>query len=188
MRCAIIGGSITPRNLSVENTKKFEDIATYFAKNNIEVLTGGCGGYPYLIGKMCIRHKAAVHGYSAANNKKEHVEIYEHPINGCSSISFLENDEKNINYRFLLRSLPLIFNADVIIAIEGNWGTLFELITGIICGKKIIIWQGFGGICDTFYSIYTTLANDCQYNYGESVFIAKSIGEIIKILDNITCN
>lgn len=185
MKCAIIGGSTQPQYISAEYYRQFENFASYCADNKIEITTGGCAGYPFIIGEKLVKKNIKVLGYSAAKNIKEHTEIFNHPMDGCSSFLFLDNDAKNMNYRFLLRSLPLISDCDIVIALEGNWGTLFELITGIICGKKIIIWQGFGGISDVFQSIYNVLSEDCKYNYGECIYYVNSIDEIKAILNTL---
>lgn len=185
MKCAIIGDSIISRKVTSDQMFELDKFASFCENNNIMILTGGCSGYPFIIGEKCIKKNVKVVGYSPAKNEREHVEVFRHPQDGCSSFIYLFDNEKSINYRFLARSLPLINNSDIVIALGGNWGTLFEIITGVICGKKIIIWQGFGGICDMFNSIYDKMSKECHYDYGECISYVKSVDEIELVINEV---
>ena len=103
-------------------------------------------------------------------------------MDGCTSLVFLESDNTNINTRFLIRSIPLIDEADVVISIAGNWGTLNELTLSVISGKKHIVLTGFGGICDNFSSLYRKLSIECNYNYGEEFYFTQNIEDVYNLL------
>lgn len=183
MKCAIIGGSNLPDDIPSSVIEMVDEFAQYCHSKKIEVLTGACPGYPYLIGKACLKHGVNVVGYSPAQSMEDHVNDYQNPTDGCSSYIFLDEDEKNDNCGFLVRSIPLINNADIIIGIEGNWGTLFELTAGVICGKKIILWQGFGGVCDNFNETYQKISKESQREYGEEVYYAKTLEEVKSLIE-----
>lgn len=184
MNCALIGGSIIIEKLNDYQIKMLDELSAWLVSNNVKVLTGACGGFPHIVGKMCVEKGGEVIGYSPATNMNEHELVYNHPVDGCSHINYSYTKENDINARFLIRSIPLINDADVVISIEGNWGTLFELITGVICGKKIIIWKGFGGVTDDFEKLYKKYSAECHYNYGDSLVIinTNSVDELLCVL------
>lgn len=182
MKCSVIGGSVIREDFSEIDFESFNEIGKWLAEQDIKVLTGACGGVPHLIGKSCLAHGGEVYGYSPANSLDEHINKFSHPIDGCSEIKFLKSDSENMNMRFLLRSIPLLEEADVVICLEGNWGTLFEIVTGIICGKTIIFFNGFGGVTDNMDVLYEKLSNECRYNYGENIYFVSSIKELENIV------
>lgn len=179
MKCAIIGGSVIPKTITIKQMGEIKELGKWFANNDIELLTGACGGFPYLLGKACVANGGTVIGYSPAANLDDHIELYKHPTDGCSSIVYLNTESDNLNMRFLLRSIPLMESAETVLCLEGNWGTLFEVVTGVLCGKKQIIWQGFGGISNEFSDIYNRTAPLCKYEYGEKIYFVDNI-EMVK--------
>ena len=62
MKCAVIGGSTLSSNISSSIIQELDKVALYCANNNIDVLTGGCAGYPLLFGKKCIEYNVRVFG------------------------------------------------------------------------------------------------------------------------------
>ncbi|WAW14707.1 hypothetical protein [Peptostreptococcus equinus] len=182
MRCAVIGGSSLGNQFTEDQRQDIENIGQWLAENKIELSTGACDGFPYLLGKACVESGGRVIGYSPAANYEEHTNEYKHPIDGCSSFIYLDKNDKSHNSRFLLRSLPLIEEANIVLSLEGNWGTLFELVTAIITGKKIIILKGFGGISDNFRQIYESLKVQSHYDYKESLVFVDSIEELKNVL------
>ncbi len=188
MKCAIIGGSVLIRKLSSAEYQDINKLASYLVEKKIHVYTGGCDGFPYVVGKKCIEYGGTVLGFSPAISESEHVNIYHHPLDGCSKFVFMDSSSNNVNLAFLLRSLPLIEEADVVLALEGNWGTLFEVVTAVISGKKIILWKGFGGVSDDFEILYNKLSKECKYEYGEQVCYANDLDEVFDYLSECLRN
>ena len=188
MKCAIIGGSTLPYNINENKLTEIKEFGRWLAQNNIDLLTGGCYGFPYVIGQECIKAGGNVKAYSPAKSEEEARNIYNHPNDGFNDIEYLKNPSETTNINFLVRSLPLINDADIIICLEGNWGTLFEIVTGIIAGKTQIIWQGFGGISDMFDGLYFKLSNNCKYDYKEKIYFFNDINSIKQTLIKIKRN
>ena len=175
MKCAIIGASVIPTSMKDSHIEQLEFLGKWLAAHKIEFLTGACGGVPYIVAKACIEEGGSVKGFSPAVNLHDHIHHYNHPIDGCTSFVFLESENTNINTRFLIRSIPLINEADVILCISGNWETLNEVTIGVISGKKHIILTEFGGIIETMLNLYENLNKECSYNYGEDVRYVKNV-------------
>lgn len=176
-KCAIIGGSsLEARGEDVIDNLK--DFGAWCAEQGIELITGACDGYPYIIGKACVDAGGKVMGYSPAANLDDHVDNFKSPVDGCSNIRFLKNPVTDRDQRFLLRSFPLVEDADIIISVDGNWGTLYELTTAVISGKRILVLSNSRGISGGFEMLYSYMAVNCFYDYGESVEFFQSVEEV----------
>jgi len=183
--CAIIGGSSLIQNPSPEQLTKFNKIANWFGTNKIHILTGACEGFPYYFGKACINVGCKVTGYCPAPNLKVHTEVIGYPTDGCTDFIFLKDITADPDTMFLERSLPMITDADVILSLGGNWGTLFELCSATINGKSIICWSEFGGISKNFINLYTTLSKENLHPYGETLLTAKTYQDVLLLLEKI---
>lgn len=178
MKCAIIGASSISSDMTSKQIEQLEFLGKWLAEHKVELLTGACDGVPYIVGKACVQEGGIVKGFSPAVDLNDHIKQYKHPVDGCTSLVFLESDNTNINTRFLIRSIPLIAEADVILCISGNWGTLNEVTVGIISGKKHIVLTEFGGISEMLVELYESIRRECNYNYGEVVCFAENVESV----------
>jgi predicted Rossmann-fold nucleotide-binding protein len=71
-----------------------------------------------------------------------------------------------------------VADADLVISVDGNWGTLYELTTAVISGKRILVLSGTRGISGGFEMLYSYMKSTCQYDYGESVTFFDSVEEL----------
>lgn len=177
IKCAIIGGSkIMPH--SRDSIALLQRWGEWCAKHHIVLLTGACSGYPYVVGKACVAKGGKVIGYSPARDLDEHVEEYENPVDGCSVIRYLDNPINDKDQRLMLRSFPLVEDADVIVSVGGNWGTLFELTASVIGGKHVLVLTDTRGISGGFEMLYDYMESNCAYAYGEQVEFISATQEV----------
>ncbi len=147
-------GSGSEKNKEI--LEKAKEIGREIAKSNNILLTGGCKGNPYAALRGAILENGKVICYSPASNKEEHISKYNFPI------------EENAEYIFTGkgipgRNLPLIQNADAVIIIGGQIGTLNEFTIAFNENKKIGVLQGSGPLTE----LLPKIAEVCDKN-GES--------------------
>lgn len=178
MKCAVIGGSHLAEGLSDDLKHAIEGLGGWLAQENIELLTGSCWGYPLLVAQACVRAGGVSVGYSPAHDLEEDRRVYGHPQEGFTRRVFLDAGHKGEYARLLMRSVPLVDDADVVVSLEGNWGTLMEQTAAIVCGKPLIVLVPSGGASAIFGSVYPTLAAENRNNYGDQVAFTQTIEEV----------
>lgn len=142
--------------------EKAKEIGKEIAKSNNILLTGGCSGYPYAAVRGAILENGKVICFSPAKDKEEHVTKYGFPF------------EENVEYIFTGkgipgRNLPLVQNADKVVIIGGQIGTLNEFTIAFQKKKPIFVLGGSGGITD----ILPKIAEVCGKGVnGEVVYIS----------------
>lgn len=138
MKIAVCGSGLGE---SKEILEKAKEIGREIAKSNNILLTGGGTGYPYAAVRGAILEKGRVICYSPAKDKEEHMRKYGFPF------------EENVEYIFTNmgipgRNLPLIQNADAVIIIGGQIGTLNEFTIAFVENKKIGILENSGRLVE----------------------------------------
>jgi len=181
MKCAIIGAS---KLLLTEKISEadYYSFGTWCAKRGFSLLTGACQGIPYVVGRGCIENGGICIGFSPAVTQLEHTAEYLHPLDGCSEIRYYSDKTTDFNTRFILRSIPMIEMADCILAFNGSWGTMSELILGIFSGKKIILCGDSGGAAKAFQGCYLRLKGNETYKYDEEIIFVDTIDDVKKVL------
>lgn len=124
-----------------EVVKKAKEIGKEIAKQGHIILTGGCHGYPKAAAQGAMEEKGKVIAYSPANDEEEHEERYDFPKDCFSQIKYtgLGIPERNF---------PLVKDADSLIIIGGQTGTLNEFTLAFHEAKPIGVLKGSGGITD----------------------------------------
>lgn len=170
MKIAVCGSGINKDKAILEKAK---EIGKEIAKSNNTLLTGGCGGYPYSAVRGAILENGKVICFSPAGNKEEHITKYSFPF------------EESVEYVFTNkgipgRNLPLIQNADAVIIIGGQIGTLNEFTIVFNLNKKIAILENSGNIVN----IIPQIASICDKT-GESKNIIYS-DDVKELITKIT--
>ena len=143
MKITFCGSSIIT---SKEIAKKAFEIGKEIAKNNILLLTGAGKGYPYEAVKGAASVNGKVLGVSPAKDKEEHINNYAFPTEGFTKIEYT-------NLGVPGRNLPLVNEADAIILISGQTGSLNEFTIAFHNAKVIGILKNSGGITNIIKQI-----------------------------------
>ena len=171
MKIAVCGSS---SSLDKEIARKAFEIGKELAKNNVLVLTGAGNGYPYEAAKGAFSVNGRVFGISPAKDEGEHIHKYSFPIDNFTEIGYT-------NLGIPGRNLPLVNEADAIIIISGQIGSLNEFTIAFHDAKPIGILEGSGGITE----ILEDIAEICDKN-GEkgNIVYSKEPKELISIVLN----
>ena len=129
MKIAISGSGKGTDKLILEKAK---ELGNLIAKNKHTLLTGGCKGYPYSAARGALLEGGEVIAYSPAKDEQQHIEKYNFPI------------DQGIEYIYTSlgipeRNIPLIKNADIVIILDGQIGTLNEFCIAFHENKPIKI-------------------------------------------------
>ncbi len=169
MKIAVCGSS---KNSDKGIAGKAFEIGKELAKNDVLVLTGAGNGYPYEAAKGAFSNNGKVFGVSPASNEKEHVNKY----------SFPEDTFTEIGYTGLGipgRNFPLVKEADAIIIVSGQIGSLNEFTIAFHYNKPIGILSNSGGIT----AILKEIAEICDKN-GEkgNIVYSKEPKELVSMV------
>lgn len=174
---AVIGTAFG--NIGSDLQKECEKLGYFLAKKKMRIITGACPGIPYFVGRGAITINGEVIGYSPAISMEQHLKKYNFTLDGCSKIEYMSK-EYEINEVFLIRSIDMLREADVVISIEGGRGTYGELQMSLCMGKKLICCVAYGGISQKIKALSRFAA---EYNFGGEIYIVKSIQDAIKLLE-----
>lgn len=137
MKIAVCGASLPPFD---KNTlKKAYEIGKEIAINRHILRVGGCWGYPYEAAKGAFGNNGKVVAISPAKNRREHANKYKFPVDNFTEIKYTGLGISG-------RNIPLVANADAIIVISGQIGTLNEFTIAFSHKKPVGILKGSGGI------------------------------------------
>ena len=171
MKIAVCGSS---SNINKEIAKKAFEIGKEIGRNNILLLTGAGKGYPYEAVKGAASINGKVFGISAAKDKTEHINNYLFPTEGFTKIEYT-------NLGIPGRNLPLVKEADAIITISGQIGTLNEFSIAFHYSKVIGILKNSGGITD----IAEQIAEICnKSNEKENIVYSPQPKELVQLVIN----
>jgi len=167
LKIAVCGSGLGEDRETLEGSK---EIGTAIAKSKNILLNGGCHGYPYAAARGSILENGKVICYSPANNKEEHIDRYGFPFEEKAEYIFTGKGIPG-------RNIPLVQNADAIIIIGGQIGTLNEFTIAFNKSKKIAILKNSSKMVDLLPSI----AKACDKK-GESrnIVYASDVKELIK--------
>src|SRR3989338_4480993 len=169
MKIAVCGSS---SNSDKETAKKAFEIGKELAKNSVLVLTGAGNGYPYEAAKGAFSNNGKVFGVSPAKDEKEHREKYGFPSDSFSKVEYT-------NLGIPGRNLPLVNEADAIIIISGQIGSLNEFTIAFHYNKPIGILSNSGGIT----AILKEIAEICDKSgEKENVVYSSEPKELVKLV------
>ena len=159
MKIAVCGSN-NPSDKEV--VKKAFEIGKEIANKNVLLLTGAGNGYPYEAAKGAFSNDGKVFGVSPAKNEEEHINKYNFPNDAFTKIEYTGLGVPG-------RNLPLVKEADSIIIISGQIGSLNEFTIAFHENKVIGILENSGGIT----SMLKEIAEICDKR-GESENIVYS--------------
>jgi len=136
MKIAVCGSNNASDN---EVAKKAFEIGKEIANKNILLLTGAGNGYPYEAAKGAFSSNGKVFGVSPAKNEEEHINMYNFP-----NISFTKIEYTGLGIPG--RNFPLVKEADAIIIVSGQIGSLNEFTIAFHDAKVIGILENSNGI------------------------------------------
>ncbi len=143
MNIAVIGAA---RDCEERILQKSFELGQEIAKRKCELFVGGCHGYPHAAAKGAFSAGGTVVAYSPGKDQEEHIVTYHFPIDGFSRIEFTGLGIPRRNY-------PLVSEAEGVIMIGGQIGSLNEFTLAFHLQKKIGILMGTGGIVDVIPDI-----------------------------------
>ncbi len=159
MKIAVCGSSlIADRGIA----RKAFEIGKEIANNNGLLLTGAGKGYPYEAAKGAFSVNGKVFGISPAKDEEEHTNMYDFPNDAFTKIEYTGLGVPGRNF-------PLVKEADAIIIISGQIGSLNEFTIAFHDSKVIGILEDSDGIT----SLLKEIAGICDKR-GESKNIVYS--------------
>ncbi|MBA2734233.1 MAG: LOG family protein [Acidobacteria bacterium] len=121
--------------------EKAEMLGREIAARDCLLLTGATTGLTHIVGKSA-RAAGAFHiGISPASNEREHIEVYELPLDSCDSIIYTGFGLKG-------RNVVLVRSCEIALFIGGSWGSLNEFTIAHDEGRVIGCLTGTGGVAD----------------------------------------
>jgi len=171
------------RKLPEHEINECKKLGEFLASVGAEIMTGGGTGYPYQVGKAAVKAGARVFGRSPAKNAKEHEEKYGFKFDGITDLIYMDKDFTNHTDGLLQRMQDMQSFSDLVIALGGTWGTLYELLLSFYHKKTIILIQEFEGATTLFNNAYTYFDTRGDINpkvhYGPTLISVKDVGEAI---------
>jgi len=150
-------------------------IGRLLARKNVLVLTGAGLGYPYYAAKGAFSDSGTVVGISPAESKEEHIAKYKFMTDAFTSIEYTSMGIPGRNY-------ALIKEADAVIIIGGQIGTLNEFSIAFHENKPIAVLKESGGITSLIPNIAeicdTSKQNTIIYEAEPEMLVEKIIAAI----------
>ena len=166
MKIAICGSSNADNE---EIKKKAFEIGKIIAEKDILLLTGSGKGYPYEAAKGAFSINGKVMEISPAKNEEDHVKKYQFPKDSFTKIEFTGLGVPGRNF-------PLVTEADAIIIISGQIGSLNEFTIAFAQNKLIGILQDSGGITN----LIDKIADVCnKTNEKENIVYSSDPKELV---------
>ena len=171
MKIAVCGSSsITDKEIA----KRAFEIGKEIAEKNILLLTGAGEGYPYESVKGSASINGKVFGVSPAKDEEEHINKYSFPTEGFAEIKYTALGIPGRNF-------PLVKEADAIIIISGQIGSLNEFTIAFHTNKIIGILKKSGGITN----IIEQIAEICdKRGEKENIVYSSDPKELVQLVIN----
>lgn len=123
-----------------------KEVGRQIIKHNAVLVTGATTGAPYWAAIGAKEVGGFVIGYSPAETEKEHVEVYDLPLDYHDSIVYT-------GFGYAGRNLLLTRASDAVIIVCGRIGTLNEFTIAFEDNKPIGVLTGSGGTADELEQI-----------------------------------
>lgn len=121
MYISVIGGDVG--SASEKDLKSAEKLGKLIAKRGHTIVCGGRGGVMSGVCKGAKKKEGTTIGILPSSSKKEANEFIDHPI---------------VTDLGMLRNSLVVMNGDIVIAIDGGYGTLSEICFAQKYGKEIL--------------------------------------------------
>ena len=136
MNIAIIGKSRVGDRETLVFAEKAKDIGSAIVDGKHTLLTGACHGFPMQVSKYVYKAGGEVIGYSPGKDIVEHKKKYKSPTDYITEWNYIGGG-------LMKREIELVLKADLIVALNGNIGTLTEIMMSIKERKNIIVLKDF---------------------------------------------
>ncbi|HLC65168.1 MAG TPA: hypothetical protein VJI46_03535 [Candidatus Nanoarchaeia archaeon] len=143
MKVAVIGAG---RDCKEQILRKSLEIGKEIARRKWELLMGGCRGYPHEAAKGAFSGGGKVLAFSPAVDQDEHIKKYNFPLDSFTTICYTGLGIPRRNY-------PLVSEADAVIMIGGQIGSLNEFTIAFHLQKRIGVLAGSGGVVELIEEI-----------------------------------
>lgn len=134
---AVCGAALGTNDSKVK--KKAAIIGREIAKKGCVLRTGGCSGYPQSTSDAAFFTDGEAIAVSPAHNAEEHKQKYNYPTENFTKIIFTGLGIPG-------RNLPLVQDADAVIIVGGQHGTMIEYGIALHFEKPVGVLTGSGGI------------------------------------------
>jgi len=172
----------TSKNSITPMAKQYaEKIINFIKKYDYVCCSGGCNGIIEYINTKLHDNGNSIKYYSPCKSFDEHNTLYNLSLQNANSVHF--DNDNDLNYNFIYRSLELIKDSDIVICFYGTWGTLGELDFAVMLGKTIIFVEEPNRT--QLLNMYNTITSLSEYNYNEKVYVTKSDNELEQILEQV---
>jgi len=188
MKKIIVFGSENNKHYTPEQIEKCETLGRYLASIGAQVMTGGCKGYPYYVGRAAVKHGARVLGYTPALNLEEHIGHYNMPTDGVTELVFATKNFPTKSENYLMRSVDMTSLSDTVIVMGGSWGSFSELVMSFMMKKTMILIEEFEGAVQAFINAHEFFgARDVNpaVHFGTKIIRAKTVDEVIQKMSEL---
>ena len=170
MKIAVCGASDSANSEEVK--KKAFEIGKILAQNNVLVLTGASYGYPQSAAKGAFSNNGKVMGISPAKDENEHISKYMFSVDYYTKLEFTGMGIPGRNF-------PLVAEADAIIIIGGQIGSLNEFTIAFHQKKPIGVLENSGGIT----SLIEKIAEICsKTNEKNNIVYSSDPKELVSLV------
>jgi len=169
--------------LSTKELADCEKLGKYLAGSGYEIQTGGGTGYPYAVGKAAVQSGARVFGRSPAISQAEHIEKFHFKMDGCTDYIYVTKKFDTPAEGLIARMQDMQPFSDLVIAMGGTWGTLYELTLSLYFRKTIILITGFKGATKVFRDAHRYFGKgnfNPVIHQGAKIITVKTVDEAIQ--------
>lgn len=141
-----VSGAAETGHCAPDALDKAKELGKWVAKNNAVLVNGATTGFPFWAAIGAKEAGGFTIGLSPAGSEKEHIEIYQLPVDYLDIIIYT-------GFGYSGRNLLLTRSADAVILGCGRWGTINEFTIALEDRKPIGVLEGSGGSTDVIKDI-----------------------------------
>lgn len=177
MKKICVVGHANNISINEENKKWAKVVADYVVENGYQLTTGGCIGIPELVANYVVEMGGDVLAYSPGTSVNEHITEFGFAENKNIKMRYLKETGASKNAKFLIRSVDLVEDADLVVCFKGTWGTLSELVFAVMCSKKIL-FLNIDKDNETLKQVYQLMQKINLYEWNEKFIEVDSIEKL----------
>ena len=148
---AAVIGSSRPRESERGYEAACRRVGARLPVAGLRLATGACGGFPDWLAGAFHAQGGYVRGYSPGADLAEHVGRFSSPTQGYSELRF--------GFGGLLeRQIGMLRDADFVVALGGNVGTLSELCMAVKLERPLLLVRDLPGAAARFPALLAELA------------------------------
>lgn len=174
MKNICVIGHANNTSVNETNSKWADVLVEWCLKNNHQLTTGGCVGIPEIVANKMFERGGKVLGYSPGVDENEHITEFGFSGNKDIKMRYIKPTNASRNAKFLIRSIDLIDDADLVVCFRGTWGTLSEIVFAVMCSKQIL-FLNIDGDNNVLKEIYDLMQTINLYDWHEKFVEVKSI-------------